>query len=245
MAQMGPEFYDDEAVFATYQGRRRRVGAPNDTLEKPVLVDLIGAPRGLRVLDLGCGDAAIGRELLQGGAAAYVGIEGSHRMAALAAETLRGTVGQIVRQAIEAWAPAAGSCDLVLSRLALHYVADLAPILHKAHAALVPRGRLIFSVEHPVITSHDNSLDGGSRQDWVVDDYFVTGERVTQWMGGTVVKYHRTVEDYFALVQAAGLRVESLCEARPQPQHFRESQDYARRSRIPLFLILMARKVEQ
>jgi hypothetical protein len=43
-------------------------------------------------------------------------------------------------------------------------------------------------------------------------------------------------------VQAAGLRVDGLREARPQPEYFRDPQDYERRKRIPLFLILSACK---
>ena len=90
----GPDFYDDDATFSTYSQRRRQADAPNDTLEKPVLLELIGEPAEKRFLDLGCGDAAIGRELLAHGAAAYVGIDGSHKMAALAAQTLGGTSKQ-------------------------------------------------------------------------------------------------------------------------------------------------------
>ena len=82
MARTGPDFYVDDAVFATYQGRRQRPDSPNDTMEKPVVVQLMGEVTGKRVLDLGCGDAAIGRELLQRGAASYLGIEGSQKMAA-------------------------------------------------------------------------------------------------------------------------------------------------------------------
>jgi SAM-dependent methyltransferase len=239
MAYVGPQFYDDEHVFANYYAARRRADAPNDTLEKPVIVELIGAPAGKRVLDLGCGDGAIGRELLDLGAAVYVGVEGSRKMAALAAQTLEGTRGRVITQRIEEWTATPGEFDIVLSRLALHYVADLAPVLGNVSQGLSPGGRLVFSVEHPVITSYDNSLP---RQAWIVDDYFVTGKRVTEWMGGSVVKYHRTLEDYFGLVQAAGLRVDELREARPQPQYFHDSQNYERRKRIPLFLILSACK---
>ena len=63
----GPSFYDDNRVFATYMRRRQGNESPNDTLEKPDLLDLIGSAVGLRVLDLGCGDAQIGKELLASG----------------------------------------------------------------------------------------------------------------------------------------------------------------------------------
>jgi hypothetical protein len=61
-------------------------------------------------------------------------------------------------------------------------------------------------------------------------------------MGGTVQKYHRTVENYFSLLQQAGFTVEHLREAGPQHEHFQDTQLYERRKRIPLFLILAAYK---
>jgi SAM-dependent methyltransferase len=243
MAQSGPHFYDDETVFATYAAHRQRANAPNDTLEKPVFLRLIQPIPGKRILDLGCGDAAIGRELLENGAASYIGLEGSEKMATLAAKTLGNVDGQIIRQTIEDWIYPEAAFDLVLSRLALHYIADFAAVSRNVFYTLSPGGAFVFSVEHPVITSCDRGWTPGTlRQDWVVDDYFMTGLRVNNWLGGTVQKYHRTIEDYFCQLQEAGFRIEQLREAHPQREHFQDQQTYERRKRIPLFLLLAARK---
>lgn len=243
MEHAGPDFYDDEAIFAAYQQRRQRRDSPNDTLERPVILHLIGATAGLRILDLGCGDATLGRQLLQAGAAHYLGVEGSRKMAELARQTLAATTAQIVQQPLEEWTAPPAPFDLVLACLSLHYVADLTPIFANVFQSLTPNGRFIFSVEHPVITSCARGwLAGTPRQDWVVDDYFATGIRVTDWMGGSVQKYHRTIEDYFGLLRATGFVVEDLREAQPQREHFHDPDTFERRKRIPLFLILAARK---
>lgn len=42
MANDGPTFYDDEVIFKTYMARRQQADNPNDTLEKPVILKLIG-----------------------------------------------------------------------------------------------------------------------------------------------------------------------------------------------------------
>ncbi|MBH8553086.1 class I SAM-dependent methyltransferase [Nostocaceae cyanobacterium CENA357] len=245
MEQTGPNFYDDEAVFATYMHHRQSTDTPNDTLEKPVIMSLIRSITGKRILDLGCGDAAIGRELLDRGAASYTGIEGSHKMAEVATKKLADTTCQIIKQTIENWTYPHAAFDLVIARLSLHYVADLAPICTQIFNSLTPAGRLVFSVEHPVITSCDRGWTSGKmRQDWVVDNYFTTGVRVTQWLGGTVQKYHRTIEDYFHFLNEVGFIIEDLREARPQREHFHDVQTYERRKRIPLFLILAAHKPE-
>src|SRR6478672_3470422 len=121
----GPRFYDDDEVFATYMRHRARDETPNDTLEKPDLLDLIGEVDGLRILDLGCGNAEIGRELLAAGASSYLGVEPSRNMLGEARKTLAGTAGQVDAATIEAWEYPPAAFDLVISRLALHYVDDV------------------------------------------------------------------------------------------------------------------------
>jgi len=243
MSASGPAFYDDDAVFATYMAARQRPDGPNTTLEQPVTLELAGELAGRRVLDLGCGDAAFGRLVLACGGSAYLGVEGSRNMVTAAHETLVGISGQVQHCAIEDWQAPAAAFDLAVARLSLHYLADLAPVFAQVYQALTDGGRFVFSVEHPVITSCDRGWPAGTlRQDWVVDDYFATGARDTTWMGGTVRKYHRTVEDYFRALQEAGFVVEQLRESRPQREHFADQQNYARRRRIPLFLFLAGRK---
>jgi SAM-dependent methyltransferase len=239
----GPVFYDDGQVFATYIASRKRTDNPNDTLEGPSLWEILGPVRGLRVLDLGCGDARFGRALLDAGCAVYLGIEPSENMHRAACAVLAGTDGEAVRSTIEDWTYPAETFDVVVSRLALHYVEDVGAVCANVYGALVTGGRFVFSVEHPVITSCDRARPpGGKRQDWVVDDYHVAGRRVTDWLGGTVAKYHRTVEGYFGALREAGFTVDQLREGHPQRDRFASEETYRRRLRIPLFLLLAATK---
>jgi hypothetical protein len=39
----GPAFYDDDAVFATYTAHRQQPNNPPDTLEKPIVLELVGS----------------------------------------------------------------------------------------------------------------------------------------------------------------------------------------------------------
>lgn len=242
----GPAFYDDAQVFANYARLRAHPDCTNDTLEWPVMAELLGPLAGQRVLDLGCGDAAFGRRALAEGAAAYLGVDGSANMVAAARAMLAGTAGEVQQAALEGWRlPAAlqGGFDLVCSRLALHYLPELAPLYAQVVAALRPGGRFVYSVEHPVLTScQREGRDAVVVDDWVVDDYFRPGPRVTRWLGAEVLKYHRTVEDHFRLLQQAGFTVEQLRESRPEARHFTDPVFFERRQRYPLFLFMAARK---
>ncbi|HZT56793.1 MAG TPA: methyltransferase domain-containing protein [Burkholderiaceae bacterium] len=244
MSHDGPTFYDDAQVFDRYARLRERAESANDTLEAPVIKALIGAVDGLDVLDLGCGDGLYGRELLAAGARSYLGIDGSMNMVRAAQASLAGTKGRVQRGDLACGVPAEpASFDLAISRLALHYVADIGPVLRGIHAALRPGGRLVFSTEHPVITCSNQALaDDGLRQDWIVDDYFVPGRRVVAWLGAEVAMHHRTIEEWFAAVQGAGFVVTALRESKPQRERFADPALFERRGRIPLFLFIAARK---
>lgn len=242
----GPDFYDDKDIFDNYLTRRNRPDNPNATLEEPVIRELVGDVSGAAVLDMGCGDGAFGQTLLETGCQSYTGIEASSRMAALARETLAGfPAAKVIHARIEDWDFPAGRFDLVVSRLALHYVEDVAPVFERVWRTLVDGGRFIFSVEHPVMTCCNRARgeDGNAqREAWIVDDYFVTGRRAYPWMGARVVKYHRTVEDYFVSLQAAGFTVTHLRESRPVRARFTDAALFERRQRIPLFLFMAAHR---
>ncbi|HEY9620257.1 MAG TPA: class I SAM-dependent methyltransferase [Crinalium sp.] len=236
------EFYDNPDIRARYFAHRIQPDNPNDTLERPIFLDLVGNFKQLDIIDLGCGDASFGKEALLQGARSYIGIEASRAMVDIALAQLTNTPGNVRHQRIESWTAQSEQTDLISSRLALQYVENLEPVFQEAYQALRPGGRMIFSVEHPVITSNFASLADGRRTTWLVDDYFKPGARVHQWLGHEVTKYHRTLEEYFDLIAAAGFKLERIRESRPQPQKFSSQEEYERRMRIPLFLFISARK---
>ncbi len=111
-------FYDDETVFSNYTAHRHWALNPNAVMEEPSLLVALGDVRGARVLDLGCGDATLGRVLLDAGCASYRGIDGSRRMVEQARRTLKGTMGEVSLGRMEGFRAPPGSVDFVVSRLA-------------------------------------------------------------------------------------------------------------------------------
>lgn len=235
----GGAFYDEPEVFERYQLHRQWSLNPNVVMEEPALLAELGDVSGLRVLDLGCGDASIARVLLDGAAARYLGVDGSEKMIEAAAQALHDTAAELKRCDIEEFRAEPESFDLVLSRMALHYIDDLGAVLRQCRRWLSPSGRLVFTVVHPVISSHDaRASTDQPRQDWVVDDYFISGPRDQEWLGGRSRWFHRTIEEYVRCLHQAGFALASLRECPPVPELFDDPTEYERRRRIPLMLLL-------
>jgi SAM-dependent methyltransferase/predicted nucleotidyltransferase len=235
----GGAFYDHPEVLERYRSRHAALSDPTEVMEEPALLAELGDVEGARIVDLGCGDAAIGRRLLDAGCRSYLGIDGSANMVQAATETLDGTAGRVIQGDIEEFTAPPNSVDLVISRLALHYVDDVAAVFRACRRCLTPGGRIVFTVVHPVMTSHDARESAEQvRTDWRVDDYFAGGPRPQKWLGAMVTWHHRTIEDYVTTLQRAGFDISALRECRPVPENFNDVSEYARRRRIPMFLLL-------
>ncbi|MBE9079074.1 class I SAM-dependent methyltransferase [Romeria aff. gracilis LEGE 07310] len=241
----GKPFYDNPGVQEQYFAHRARPDNPNDVLERPLFLELVGNLGNLDIVDLGCGDASFGKEALLQGARSYTGIEVSRAMVDIAQQKLIETSGKIYHEGIETWRSQAGQANLVTSRLALNYVENLEPVFQQVNRALRPSGRVVISVEHPVITSSFESLARGRRTTWLVDNYFKPGPRFHTWLGHKVTKYHRTLEEYLDLFTNAGFELERIRESCPKKENFLCEEEYERRSRIPLFLLIAVRKSQE
>lgn len=237
----GRSFYDDQRVFERYR-RHRESGrlSPNYVMEEPAFLAELGSVEDMRVVDLGCGDASLGRMVLDLGCLSYLGIDASENMAAAARAALKDTDGEVRHGAIEDFSAPPNSFDLVVSCLALHYVEDLLGVLGACSRSLSPVGRILLKVLHPVITSHDaRDSSDQPRSNWVVDDYFNRGPRQQNWLGADTTWHHRTIEDYVTALQGAGFRFTTLRECVPREELFEgDIREFARRRRIPLFLLL-------
>ncbi|MEC2057493.1 class I SAM-dependent methyltransferase [Peribacillus psychrosaccharolyticus] len=243
MEYRGSSVYDNDDFLSTYLMRRKRQASPNNILEKPVLLQLIGEVRGKKVLDLGCGDAEIGKELLEAGCSFYEGVDGSVNMVGKAQQALTSESSRIHLASMEDWDFLRESYDLVISRLALHYLEDLQKVVQQIHHSLKPGGHFIFSVQHPILTSSINNPEGEQkRSSWLVDDYFKIGNRTEKWMGKDVIKYHRTIEEYFRIINDCGFRVSTLKECTPQRKYFTSEEEYLRRMRVPVILLMSCEK---
>src|SRR5579859_3440458 len=188
---MTQNIYDNAAFFDGYSQLERSIEGLAGAEEWPALRALLPDLRGLKVVDLGCGYGWFCRWAREQGAAQVWGLDVSERMLARARGATSDAAIVYARTDLERLELPEASFDLAYSSLALHYIEDLAGLLAKVFAALVPGGHLVFSIEHPIYMAPAHPgwiVDGSGRRTWPIDGYLVEGPRTTDWLAKGVVK---------------------------------------------------------
>lgn len=241
---MAQNIYDDPTFFQGYsQLPRSRLGL-DGAPEWPALRALLPPLRGRAVVDLGCGYGWFCRWAAAQGAAAVLGLDVSEKMLARArADTAEAAV-RYERADLETLALPAAAYDLVYSSLALHYVADLAPLLATVRRALRPDGWLVFSTEHPIYMAPASpgwEADAQGRKRWPVDGYHREGPRVTDWLAPGVVKHHRKLGTLLNALIGAGLAIAHVDEWGPSEAQVAANPDLADERERPMMVLVAAR----
>jgi len=197
--------------------RARRQGL-HERVMGGLLDELLPDLTGRRVVDLGCGDGWLARIALAREAASVVGIDPSERMLALARARTPGA--RFVHAFAEDAELRAASADVVVSVLALHYIADVAPVLRSVAGWLVPGGALVVVVEHPFATAVKARPDRAAlaetaTQSAIGDRYQEEGMLRERWFTDGVIRYHRRLGTWLNELAAAGLYVVRVAEPRP------------------------------
>jgi SAM-dependent methyltransferase len=236
--------YDDPAFFAGYAQLPRSRSGLDVVFEWPAFQRLLPPLQDKRVLDLGCGLGYFAREARARGAGQVTAIDLSERMLQQARTHTDDPHITYIRASLEDFEPPAASFDLVVSSLALHYIADFSRLARSVAACLVPGGRFAFSVEHPIFTANGTSDwhhgTDGTRLHWPLDHYRDEGERRTRWFVDGVVKYHRTTETYVNALLDTGLILTRMEEPEAEPAALAEHPEWHDERRRPPFLLLAA-----
>jgi SAM-dependent methyltransferase len=125
------------AAYASW--RRSPLGRITDELERDLLLERIGPLCGRRILDVGCGDGRLVRELAGRGAEA-IGVDASLRMLQAASDD----GGAVALARAEALPFPAASFDVVVAVTVLCFVEDARTMLGDMVRVLRPGGRLVL-----------------------------------------------------------------------------------------------------
>lgn len=142
-----PNDYDS---FAEAYAAENENNLVNAYYERPAMLALAGDVAGRYILDAGCGSGPL-TAALQDRGAADPGIDSSAEMLALARRRLGENASLQMVDLRDSLPFADEAFDDVVASLVLHYLEDWGPTLAELRRVLKCGGRLILSVEHPVI----------------------------------------------------------------------------------------------
>ncbi|EFM08562.1 Methyltransferase type 11 [Paenibacillus curdlanolyticus YK9] len=238
--------YDDQGFFDKYKEMPRSISGLESAGEWPALKQLIPDLRDKRVLDLGCGYGWHCRYAREQGARSVVGVDISAKMLERAKSYGDDPAITYVQLPIEDIAFDAEQFDVVISSLALHYIADFEAVCRQIAHALAPGGTFVLSVEHPIFTARAaqdwHYGAEGERLHWPVDDYQSEGLRQTRFLDNDVVKYHRTLATLLNALISAGFTIAQLSEPQPTQEAIEQYPDMRDETRRPIFLLVAAFK---
>lgn len=130
----------------------------SDYSARPRVLELCGDVGGLTILDLGCGEGYVGRQLAERGAATVSGYDVSSGMItaaekAAAANRLDNLTYAVADLRQADFGDPEHPVDLVIAVFLFNYMdkASMARILQRVRTVLKPGGRFIFTVPHPLL----------------------------------------------------------------------------------------------
>ena len=205
-----------DAIADFYEAGFSQAGDP-DVLR---LLDLLGPPAGLRVLDLACGHGRVTRELARRGGT-VLGVDLSRTLLAKAQDAEHAEplgVRYIDGDAADPRWLAGDRFDAVVCSFGLSDIDDLDGAISTVALALRPGGVFVFSILHPCFPGGPNVSSAwptsGSYHDeglWFADGAHSTLRR-------QVGANHRTLSTYLNTLRHHGLRLDELQEPAPPGQ---------------------------
>jgi 2-polyprenyl-3-methyl-5-hydroxy-6-metoxy-1,4-benzoquinol methylase len=185
--------------------RNRRIESRRLVTDSAMVEALMrSSPR--RMLDLGCGEGWLCREMFYQGVD-FVGVDASWELIDAAREgQVRKGFGQFVvddYRGLEQDYKLYGHYDVIACNFSL-LEEDLRPILATLTRLLKPQGRVVIQTVHPMTACGPE----GYRDGWRLETFAGMGEGFREPMPW----YFRTVHGWFNLVTDAGFRLERLSE---------------------------------
>jgi ubiquinone/menaquinone biosynthesis C-methylase UbiE len=222
----------------------------------PGLIDLVGEVRGLRLLDLGCGNGYLARRFARLGAKVSA-VDASAPVVALAQRRQESEplgIDYHVHDAARLPMFQDGSFEVVYSNMALMDMASAEGAIRETARVLAPGGRFVASLCHPCFDVPNASSWLMERKDYAtsisrrVGRYREPFETETLWKPVdrpefTTMSYHRPVSWYARTLWKAGLAITALDEPDGSDRARVESPQGWAIHEVPLHLVIEARKL--
>ncbi|MBS1710028.1 MAG: class I SAM-dependent methyltransferase [Armatimonadetes bacterium] len=213
--------------------------ARRDILD-PAIDGLLGDVRGLRVLDVGCGEGRYGRKLARLGAQ-VVGID---PVLPFLQQGLCLAPGSWLAQADGARLPvASGKFDVVLAYLSLLDIAAYRAAAEEMVRACRPGGRIILVMVSNMASTTDGWIKDqhGVKLHRAVDNYMTEFSLALEWAGISIDNYHRPLSALLRPFFKAGCVLTALEEPLPHSDH----PDFRDEFRCPTFQIYVLQRLTE
>lgn len=192
-------------TFADAYSAENESSLLNEHYERPAMLGLAGDVRGRRILDAGCGAGPLMKALLERGAEVR-GFDSSQAMLELARRKI-GDGAELVVADLGLRLPFADSAfDDVVASLVFHYVEDWTGPLSEMRRVLRPGGRLLVSVNHPILFPWNNPGKDYFKATKYSDELTFNGEPAT------LTYWHRPLHAMTDAFTSAGFQIEVVSE---------------------------------
>ena len=224
--------------------------ASREFIIDPALWKQLGDVKGLRILDAGCGNGYLSRQLAQKGAI-VTGIDFSKHFVSfcknkekkeqLGCEFHKGSLTDM--SFIES-----NTFDVVVSNIVMVDVQDYQKAFVEINRVLKPKGRFVWSNLHPAFGSFNqyfyrlpfDTPRNEERLFLLVDRYFDSGAVLTSWGNiKPIWQFHRTLQEYTQALFKAGFLIREIIEPKPSLETIRLNPRSVAfdADRIPFFII--------
>lgn len=239
--------FDNEIFFQGYQKIRDNPVNYNSLLEQPSIMGMLPDLTGEIILDMGCGAGSACLKYIEQGASQVVGTDISEKMLELAKIQSKHEKIQYYHMDMCDIKTLNQRFDVIVSSLAVHYVADFKKLLSAVFESLNNGGYFVFSQEHPLTTAPSmgpefTKDENGQVLHYNLTDYGRSGIRSTQWMVEGVINYHRTFSEIINGLIDTGFTIERMLEPLPEDTAICLNPNMIKEFHKPSFLIIRARK---
>jgi len=216
----------------------------------PLTLELLGDVRGVRILDVGCGEGGHTRELAARGAN-VVGVDGSPELVAVAkrrAAKAGHKIEYVCANASSLEPIQRESFDSVLASMVLMDVEDYQGAVDQLWRVLLPGGTFLMSITHPCFsapTSEWVRTEFGEPRYFAVDRYFdraAWDDFITPRFRRPVLRRHQPLQDFVRPLLERGFLLRDFREPSATAEHLRRSERLRYLTRVPYFLFMCWQK---
>lgn len=215
-------------------------GETGDTSRRVILdpcVDrLLDKVKGLRVLDVGCGEGRYSRKLAARGAH-VTGIDPVQEFLDVAKEKL--PTGTFIKAFGESLPLPDASFDIVLSYLSIVDMPDYVAAIREMARVLKPGGRIVVATVSNVASTTDGWVKdaSGAKLYRTVDRYMEDFSMDLAWSGIQIVNFHRPLSAILGVFFECGLVMDAFFEPLPPV----DDPWYVDEYRVPTFQVMTFR----